>query len=142
METTLPPVQSPPQVRQIALASRGSRLLAFIVDLAALLAIWLIGIFLNEPFVFLIGLGAYIIWQIRWLSSYGQSIGKKVMNIKIVKIDTEENGGLVPNVLLRWFVNNIIGFIPLYVLVDVLFIFREDQRCIHDMIAGTKVVEA
>jgi uncharacterized RDD family membrane protein YckC len=30
------------------------------------------------------------------------------------------------------------GFLP---LVDVLFIFRHDRRCIHDLLAGTNVVK-
>jgi uncharacterized RDD family membrane protein YckC len=38
--------------------------------------------------------------------------------------------------------NGILGLIPLYAIVDALFIFRGDRRCIHDMIAGTRVIEA
>jgi len=146
METTLPPVQTPTQTRPPIsapmLASRGSRLLAAIVDTAAFLVVWLVAYFVNEPalfFIGLIGLGAY---QIYLLSAQGQTIGKNIMNIKIVKCDTGDNGGFVTNVLLRGILNAIISFVPLYSLVDVLFIFREDRRCIHDMIANTRVVEA
>ena len=46
------------------------------------------------------------------------------------------------NVLLRLIVNGLLGLIPLYGLVDILFIFRSDRRCIHDMLAGAQVVEA
>ncbi|MEA2700447.1 MAG: hypothetical protein QOI66_4718, partial [Myxococcales bacterium] len=46
--------------------------------------------------------------------------------------------------LLRGVVNGIISAIPylggLYALVDALFIFRDDRRCIHDLIAGTRVI--
>ncbi len=80
--------------------------------------------------------------QIYLLTTAGQTIGKKVMNIKIVKFDDESEGGFVTNVLLRGIVNGVIGIIPFYGLVDVLFIFREDQRCIHDLIASTKVIKA
>ena len=62
------------------------------------------------------------------------------MGIKIVTL-SGTNGGFVPNVLMRSFLNSLIGMVPFYSLVDVLFIFRDDQRCIHDMIAGTKVVK-
>ena len=71
----------------------------------------------------------------------GQTLGKKALRIRIVKMDTGENGGFVPNVLLRLIVNGLLGIIPLYGLVDILFIFRGDRPCIHDMIAGTQVVE-
>jgi uncharacterized RDD family membrane protein YckC len=46
----------------------------------------------------------------------------------------------VTNVLLRGVVNGLLSIIPLYGLVDALFIFREDKRCLHDLIAGTIVV--
>ncbi len=47
--------------------------------------------------------------------------------------------------LLRAIVNGMIGMVPyvggIYGLIDSLFIFREDRRCVHDLIAGTKVVD-
>jgi hypothetical protein len=39
-------------------------------------------------------------------------------------------------------VNGLIALIPFYGLVDILFIFRGDRRCIHDWMARTKVVPA
>lgn len=80
--------------------------------------------------------------QIYLLTVSGQTIGKKALNIKIVKADTGENGGFVTNFLLRSLVNALIGIVPLYGLVDVLFIFRDDRRCVHDLLAGTVVIKA
>jgi uncharacterized RDD family membrane protein YckC len=80
------------------------------------------------------------IYQVYLLTTKGQSIGKQAVHIKIVKIDTGQNGGFVPNVLLREIVNYVFGLVPLYSLIDILFIFRDDQRCIHDLLAGTRVV--
>ena len=93
--------------------------------------------------------GAFIIiailivflYQMVLLIKDGQTLGEKALTIRIVKMDTGENGGFVANVLLRFIVNGLLWIIPLYGLVDILFIFRGDRRCIHDMIAGTQVVE-
>jgi len=90
-------------------------------------------------FVAAIGLIAY---QFYLLHTQGQTIGKQTMNIRIILVDSGENGGFVRNVLLREFVNAVLSFVPFYSIADILFIFREDQRCIHDHIAGTKVVQA
>jgi uncharacterized RDD family membrane protein YckC len=81
------------------------------------------------------------VYQMVLLIKDRQTLGKKALRIRIVKMDTGENGGFVPNVLLRLIVNGLLGIIPLYGLVDILFIFRGDRPCIHDMIAGTQVVE-
>ena len=81
------------------------------------------------------------VYQMVLLIKDGQTLGKKALRIRIVKMDTGENGGFVPNVLLRLIVNGLLGIIPLYSLVGILFIFRGDRPCIHDMIAGTQVVE-
>ena len=47
---------------------------------------------------------------------------------------------------LREIVPAIIGAIPLigfvFYIVDVCFIFRTDRRCVHDLMANTKVVIA
>lgn len=80
------------------------------------------------------------IFQLVLLSKHGQTIGKKLLNIKIVKRDTRENGGFVTNVVLRGLVSGLISIIPFYSLIDTLFIFSQERRCIHDLIAGTIVV--
>lgn len=140
--TMQPPTMAPPKAVRSgwADAERGSRLLAAIIDSACAIVVYGIAIAVNEPMLVLFGLAGLAAYQVYLLSTFGQTIGKKMMNIKIVKADSGENGGFVTNVLMRGILNGILGFIPLYALVDVLFIFREDRRCIHDMIAGTRVV--
>jgi len=100
-------------------------------------------------FAALLMLGGFVgllVYQIRLLAREGQSWGKKQMNIRIVRYDTGEIPGLGRLVGLRYFVNMLPEFIPflgtIYRLVDFLLIFGEERRCLHDLIAGTKVVEA
>ncbi len=125
------------------LAGRGERLAAAIVDGIALLFVLygfpLIGTGFGFTFFMLLCLAGI---QIYLLTTSGQTIGKKLLNIRIVKYDDESDGGFVTNVLLRGVVNGVIGIVPFYAIVDVLFIFRDDQRCIHDLIASTKVIKA
>ena len=78
--------------------------------------------------------------QCRLLAKDGQTIGKRAAKTRIVLVKTDQNGGIVPNVLLRGLVASLPNVIPLYWVVDTLFIFRADRRCVHDFIAGTKVV--
>jgi len=84
--------------------------------------------------------------QIYLLVTRGQTLGKKFLGIKIVCFEDDSNPGFVKVFLLRMLVNGLIGAVPflglIYSLTDILFIFREDRRCIHDLIAGTKVVQA
>jgi len=42
---------------------------------------------------------------------------------------------------MRYVLNTALRQIPLYAFVDVLFIFGVEQRCVHDYLAGTKVIE-
>ena len=123
------------------LAGRGSRLGAVIIDGLIGAVAYLILVFV-APALGLLALATIFIFQMVLLTKDGQTLGKKVLGIRIVKFDTGRNGGFVSNVLLRVIVNGLLGFIPFYSLVDALFIFRQDRRCIHDFIAGTQVIEA
>ncbi len=126
--------------RTFGLASRGSRLGAAIID-GLITVIPFIILTLIETILGLLALAAILIFQMVLLTQYGQTLGKKALDIRLVKVDTGQNGGFVPNVLLRLIVNGLLGIIPFYSLVDILFIFRQDRRCIHDLIAGTEVVD-
>ena len=74
-----------------------------------------------------------------------QSIGKKLCGIKVTRTDGSR-ATLGRIFWLRNVANSAIQFIPgigaLYGLVDVLFIFGEQQRCCHDYLADTVVVQA
>lgn len=92
-------------------------------------------------FLFVVLLVINLVWLIR----RGQSIGKRIAGIRIVGVESDENPGGVKTVLLRGIVNGIIGAVPgiggVYSLVDILFIFTKDRRCLHDLLAGTRVVQ-
>ena len=71
----------------------------------------------------------------------GQTIAKKWLNIKVVRADgTPASVGRI--FWLRNVVNRILRIIPFYFLIDCLWIFGEESRCVHDKIADTMVVKA
>ena len=101
----------------------------------------------------LIGLGAFslLIVQIVMLSMRGQTIGKRLLGIRIVRFGDGSNPGFARAWLLRSLVVGLIGTLAALILpmlgnvfsiVNYGFIFRADRRCLHDLIADTKVVKA
>lgn len=130
----------------IDIASRGARFgAAFIDGLIFLIPtiLMLMSFIKNISSLGTIGLVISVILsiiQIVLLSAEGQTMGKKALKIKIVKIETGGNGGFVTNVLIRGVVNGIISIFLIYYIVDIMFIFRKNIRCIHDLIAGTCVI--
>ena len=138
------------------LASRGARLAAVLLD-SVLAILILIPLFVSivlwapssEPSPMgllmligsVIGFLAFVVYQFRLLLREGQTIGKRVMKIRIV----DYQNGTVPAagkiIGMRYLVNGILGNIPLYPIVDHILIFGEERRCIHDFLAGTKVVQ-
>jgi uncharacterized RDD family membrane protein YckC len=79
------------------------------------------------------------------LHQYGQTVGKRLMKIKIVMMD-DNPAPLWRLVLLRHAPFTLLASLPspwqLAWYANVLLIFREGHRCGHDVIAGTKVVDA
>lgn len=78
------------------------------------------------------------------LAKYGQSLGKMAAGTKIVDATTGEIPPLKTLILKRYASIQLIACIPIvgsfFGLVDPLMIFRENRRCLHDDIAGTKVI--
>lgn len=99
----------------------------------------------------LLSLFVVFIVQMALLATRGQTIGKIIMGIRIVDARTGEHPGWARLILLRtivnWLISGTLNAVPLvgpglsgiYFIVDSLFIFREDRRTIHDLIAGTRV---
>lgn len=78
-----------------------------------------------------------------YLYENGQTIGKKVLGIKIVSEDGSPAFGKI--VLLRMFVMGLLESLPfgiglIVAIVNVCMIFGQDRRCLHDVLAGTIVV--
>ena len=90
-------------------------------------------------------LGALIVLQAVLLSWRGQSVGNLLVRTRIVRAPDGEPVGFLRAFLLRGALARIIRQIPLlgslFWIVDSCFIFRDDRRCLHDLIAGTKVVK-
>jgi uncharacterized RDD family membrane protein YckC len=91
-----------------------------------------------------LGIVGFIAWcwlTIKYVRSNGQTIGKKILGIKVVRTD----GSAISLARIFWLrnvVNGLISIIPLYGIIDALFIFGESRQCVHDKIADTFVVKA
>lgn len=104
--------------------------------------------------ILLAGLLSLLIVQVWMLHTRGQSIGKRIVGIRVVRLDGSKAGIVYAWVLRELaitgigFMTGLIPFIgpillrPAFHLTDWCLIFRDDQRCLHDQIAGTKVVKA
>lgn len=164
------------------LADRGMRLLARVIDWAIELACSIPGLlYLGPEFLQMltaamqghepdlqqldmtrIAIGGLMLFggwllvlviQVWLLSTRGQSIGKLITRIRIVRIDGS-SAGIVHAWLMREALVTIIGVMlgmlpfigpillrPSFHVTDWCMIFRADQRCLHDLIAGTKVIK-
>jgi uncharacterized RDD family membrane protein YckC len=93
-----------------------------------------------------VGLVAFLVVHGYLLHTSGQTVGKRLVGTRIVSVDENRILPLWKVFVLRFLPISVVAQIPFVgqalSLVDALFIFRDDKRCLHDIIAGTKVVQA
>jgi uncharacterized RDD family membrane protein YckC len=150
----------------IVLATRSSRFLAILVDslpgfaigivgvIAVFATLGLSGIQAHEEFptavivvLSLCGLAfvAFAIWNIYLVYNFGQTFGKRVMGIRVVRTDGSR-ASFARIFFLRWGAVALCSVVPivggLVSLIDPLLIFRDSQQCLHDTFADTNVATA
>lgn len=161
---------------EMVTATRASRFLAVLVDMSPVFVLAVIagivaavampGLFKGDfgsgfaamgLFFFVFGIVsiAWLVWNIVLLYRYGQTVGKKALGIRVVRMDGSRVS-FARFVFLRWlaiaFIGGVVGGIcgALHIryignmvsLVDCLMIFGAAHRCLHDYLADTKVVTA
>ncbi|MCY1336478.1 RDD family protein [compost metagenome] len=141
------------------LAARGSRLGAVLIDgllisLVTVPLLYFAGFYegisegrqpdlIQQLLGAVLGIVVFLLINGHLLKQYGQTVGKRLLKIAIV----DEQGNTpawLPMYLKRYLVWGLLIYIPyiggLVVLIDCLFIFRGNRRCLHDLTAGTRVV--
>lgn len=97
-----------------------------------------------------IALIVYTLWQVFWMSKYGQSIGKRILKIWVIRTNGE-NVGFARNVILRELIYQIlvivlslitfgIGYFVFMLVPAMVFIKEWNRRTFQDFMAGTIVV--
>lgn len=123
------------------LADLGSRLVAIIIDGIILAVIgWLIGLILSNSGLgwgasFLLGVAynAYF-----WTQNNGQTPGKKLMNIRVVKVDGSPLQ--IGDAVIRYIGYYINSFV--FAIGWIWALFDENKQGWHDKLASTLVVRA
>lgn len=99
----------------------------------------------------LAGLAAGFLLQTLLIAFRGRNLGKLLTGSQVVRVDNGQPAGFLRGAVLRFllpvtlmlalhYTTGLFGVLLLF--VDFCFMFRADQRCLHDLVAGTKVVRA
>lgn len=91
------------------------------------------------------GLLIYVAVTLWLVARNGQTIGKKLLGIKVVRTNGDK-AGLGRIFWLRNAVISVIALIPVagwaVAIIDPLLIFRASRKCLHDQIADTIVIRS
>ncbi len=148
-------------VEECELAGRITRWFGAVIDgllIFALVAPWMyfggywekamsgqLGVF-DQIQGMVVGQIAYLLLNAYLLARHGQTVGKRLLGMRIVPVADGKILPLWKLIVWRQLPIGVLGNVPfvggIFGLVDCLLIFRQDRRCLHDLFAGTKVVRA
>lgn len=146
------------------LAGRGTRFLAAVVDgVIVACVVWALfmipalhslaeaqaqaslkGLWHVNPLSLVIGFAGFFVVQGWPLLTRGQTVGKILFKLRIVRPDGSRPSawrllGLRYGIGIMFNMNVVTSMA--YALIDSLLIFRESRKCMHDSIAGTQVIK-
>lgn len=141
----------------VKLAGRDQRLMAAITDGLLVLVCTALGMAAavqwfdfkiadpDSPLILqgVIYVSALPLMLVQWtlVAKRGQTIGKYLQKIRIVRMDGSAVGFWHGVVLRSWLLGVVSAVIGCVRLVDYAYIFREDIRCLHDLLADTQVID-
>ena len=125
--------QTSPLTEKRQVANDGNRIVAYLIDIVLTAVVSII------PFVGWIAGLAYMLTRDALPFLDGQSIGKKVMKLRAVSAEDDQpltnNWGLA-------IIRNIVLFIPLFPVVELIVLLTNDQKLrLGDQWAKTRVVQ-
>lgn len=135
--------------------TRLARLGAHVIDRLLMVFVVVIGVaFMGRSAGFdvflmriLIPVAIVLIVQVVMIVRRSQTVGKYLMDLQVVDVRTGARISAPRYILIRGFVGSwLFGFavlpaVNLYRLIDILYIFKDDERTLHDRIADTKVIK-
>ena len=140
------------------LASRGKRLAGAFID-GAILVLAILPVFLplihgnmsaemtpiQQVILALTSIAAYALINGYLIHKNGQTVAKRLLNMKMVDAVTGEKASWPKVIFLRYSLLVAFNLIPfvggLLNFLNSIFIFGKKRRCLHDYFAGTKVID-
>ena len=91
----------------------------------------------------ILGIVFFVLVNGKFLLESGQTIGKKVLKIKIVDLNDELPSKV--HLLKRYGLYFGLGQIPVIgqwlSIINILFVFGKEKRCLHDYVGKTRVIK-
>ncbi len=134
---------------QTFLATRGQRLLCFLIDQLFVAACGALGLLVDylvkgstsyRPWPLLAAVVGVVV-NLALLAAKGQTLGKMVVKTKVANYEGHKPSW-VNLIFVRTMPFLCLSKLPLFAVVDVYLVFQEQRQCLHDKAACTVVLKA